>query len=102
VLKPQGKAIIHHAGRTHAFLWLGFLMSWGRIGWDIYKLISMKKLTDSDGWRSNISKQLFGELATDRGLVVEAQVQFWGECNEFGIPRFGDFLTTLRKNRLST
>lgn len=102
VLKPEGKAIIHHAGRTHAFLWLGFMMSWRRTGMHIYKFISMGKLTDTDGWRSNISKQLFSELAVDKRLEVEAQIQVWGKNNEFGVPRFGDFLTILRKKCLST
>ena len=98
VLKSDGKAIIHHAGRRHAFLWLGFLRHKGKIARHFYKLISMGKLRDDDGWRSNMSKKLFKELAVDKGLVVEAQMQWWGKNHVFGIPRFGDFITILRKN----
>lgn len=97
-LKPGGKAVIHHAGRRHALLWLGFLRHQGDLGRRFYALISMGKIRDSDGWRSNISRQLFKELATDKGLVVEAQIQRWGGRLGSGIPRFGDFITILKKN----
>lgn len=99
VLKGGGKAIIHHPGRKHAFLWLGFLRYVGKTGREIYKIISMGKLRDKDGWRSNISKKLFYKLAVDSGLIVEDQVQYWGANNEFGVPRCGDFITIVRKGQ---
>ena len=108
VLRPGGKAIIHHAGRKHAFLWLGFLRHWGTRGKKLYKRISMEKPKDkklrakensrySDGWRSNVSKRVVRKLAVHKGLVVEDQVRYWGRNNEFGVPRFGDWITILTK-----
>jgi ubiquinone/menaquinone biosynthesis C-methylase UbiE len=102
VLKPGGKAIIHHAGRRNAFLWLRFIRHAKRPGEVLYKLISMGKLIDGDGWRSDVSRELFHQLATESGLQVESQVQSWGQNREFGIPRFGDYMTTLRKNSVSS
>jgi ubiquinone/menaquinone biosynthesis C-methylase UbiE len=96
VLKPGGRAVLHHAGRAHAFLWLGFLMYW-KYGKRLYKLISMGELRDTDGWRSNVSRRLFHRLATGQGLTVEAQVRSWGPAGEFGVPRFGDHIAVLRK-----
>jgi ubiquinone/menaquinone biosynthesis C-methylase UbiE len=98
VLRPGGRAIIHHAGRRHAFLWLRFMRHYGKIGETFYKIISMGKLFEGDGWRSDVSKRLFHRLASQSGLEVEAQVQSWGRNREFGIPRFGDFMAILRKN----
>jgi ubiquinone/menaquinone biosynthesis C-methylase UbiE len=97
VLRPGGKAILHHAGRRHALLGLGFLQSWGKPGKRFHTFLSMGTLKDSDGWRSNLSKKRFKDLATERGLRVEAQRQRWGKNNEFGVPRFGDCITLLRK-----
>lgn len=105
VLKPGGRAIIHHAGRKHGFLWLRFLRHWGRSGKKMYKRISMeqpvdKKLRENgegDGWRSDISKRSVSTLAANAGLEVEDQCRFWGDNNEFGVPRFGDWISVLRK-----
>lgn len=97
VLKPGGKAIIHHPGRRHEWLWLGFLMQGGKTGRSLYKVVSMGKLGDDDGWRSNVSGQVFGKLAEDRGLAVQSQIRTWGKNHEFGIPRFSDAMTVLKK-----
>ena len=59
VLKPEGKAVIHHPGRTHTFLWLGFMMSWGKIGTHIYNSpyaepgtgVSVRKVENAE-WRA--------------------------------------------------
>jgi SAM-dependent methyltransferase len=101
VLKPEGTALLHHPGRTHAFLWLGFMME-HRFGRMLYKLISMGRLRIWegwfwDGWRSNLSRRLFRRLAEQEGLVVEAQVQSWGPRRKFHIRRFGDYIAVLRK-----
>ena len=97
VLKPGGKAIIHHAGRRHEWLWLGFLMRGGKTGRNVYKVFSQASLSDFDGWRSNVSQELFAKLAEDRGLAVQSQLRSWGANHEFGIPRFRDSMTILKK-----
>jgi len=95
VLKPGGKASIHHAGRKHVFLWFVFLRDLGRLGTIVYKALSMGKLADDDGWRSNVSRQTIRRLATNQELRVEGQIQSWGKNREFGLERYGDFVTTL-------
>jgi ubiquinone/menaquinone biosynthesis C-methylase UbiE len=95
VLKPGGQAAIHHAGRTHSFLWLGFLRDFGALGTNVYKALSMGKVGDDDGWRSNVSQRTIRQLATHHGLRVQDQLQTWGKNNEFGLERYGDFVTTL-------
>jgi ubiquinone/menaquinone biosynthesis C-methylase UbiE len=97
VLRPGGKAILHHAGRKNGMLWLGFLKDWGEIGRNIYKVLSMGKVGDDDGWRSDVSGPLVRQLAENSGLQVEDQVQKWGEGEKFGVHRYGDWMTTLRK-----
>jgi ubiquinone/menaquinone biosynthesis C-methylase UbiE len=95
VLKLGGKAAIHHAGRKHAFLWLGFLRDLGALGTNVYKALSMGKIADDDGWRSNVSQRTIRQLATNHGLRVQDQAQVWGKNKEFGLERYGDFVTTL-------
>ena len=96
VLKPGGQAVIHHAGRSHTFLWLGFIRHRGEIGKQIYKLISMKRLKDDDGWRSNVSKEVIRKLARQNGLNVLNQLQYW-DIRGIGVPRFNDCITELEK-----
>lgn len=105
VLKPGGRAIIHHAGRKHGFLWLSFLRHWGDRGKRWYKWISMEQPADKklreegegDGWRADVSKRIVANRAASAGLEVEDQLRFWGDDNEFGVPRFGDWITIMRK-----
>lgn len=97
VLRPGGKAILHHAGRNNAFLWLGFLKDWGGVGRSVYKIISMGKWDDDDGWRSDVSAALVCRLAQRAQLKVEDQVQSWGEQEGFGLQRYGDWITTLTR-----
>ena len=107
VLKPGSTAIIHHAGRRHGTLWLRFLRGWGKRGNKIYKKLSMPRPYDrklrarekgaSDGWRSDVSRRLARRKALDAGLEVEDQLRFWGKKKKFGVPRYGDWITVLRK-----
>jgi ubiquinone/menaquinone biosynthesis C-methylase UbiE len=101
VLRPDGRAILHHAGRRHGTLWLRFLRQWSTIGPRIYKRVSMKQAVEEDGegdgWRSDVSKRMIRASAANAGLRVENQVRFWGDRHEFGVPRFGDCITILRK-----
>ncbi|MCZ6837630.1 MAG: class I SAM-dependent methyltransferase [Planctomycetota bacterium] len=97
VLKPGRKAIIHHAGRRHAFLWLRFLRETGAFGSGIYKYLTVGRLKQHDGWRADVSRTLVRAIAKKQGLIVEDQVNTWGQQGEFGIPAFFDAITILTK-----
>jgi ubiquinone/menaquinone biosynthesis C-methylase UbiE len=96
VLRQNGQAIIHHAGRRHLFLWLRFLRKFGRIGSGVYKLLTMGQFGNKDGWRSDVSGHLFRKLAMRHGLVVKDQLTHWGKNQEYGVPRFHDAISLLR------
>lgn len=97
VLRADGIACIHHAGRNNAFLRLSFLRSMGKPGRKLYKLLTMSKLKDDDGWRSDISRQKIVGLAGKNGMVVEEQVQSWGDSGEYSFEKYGDYITRLKK-----
>jgi ubiquinone/menaquinone biosynthesis C-methylase UbiE len=97
VLKPGGKAIIHHPGRNPFFLWLGFTRYWGALGMYFYKIISMNQWSDNDGWRSNVSKKTMVNLAKKHRLTPVSQFQFWDNTNQIGVPRYNDGITILQK-----
>lgn len=97
VLKPGGTAILHHAGRKHAWLWLGFLRQWGPVGRQVYQLLSMGRLCSHDGWRSNVSNKLVAQMVQDSGMEIVSNQQTWGENEECGVRRFGDYMTVVRK-----
>ena len=97
VLRPGAKAVIHHAGRRDRLLALGFLTDWGGLGRNAYKVLSMGKWGDDDGWRSDVSSELIRKLADRARLRVESQVQTWGKNNQFGLLRYGDWISILRK-----
>jgi ubiquinone/menaquinone biosynthesis C-methylase UbiE len=100
VLRPGGKAIIHHAGRNHPTLGLhAFLKPLGFIGERVYQLLSMGRVNTHDGWRSNVSREMVRELAGDCGLIIEAQVDSWGKDKEYNTGLFKDCITTMRKQR---
>jgi len=95
VLAPGGYAVIHHANRRHATLWLGFLRRLGPQGIELYRRISLGSRKDDDGWRGNVSAHLFACLAAAAGLIVEKQLVWWQDG--FGVPRFNDRVTILFK-----
>lgn len=97
VLHSGGRAIVHHPGRKHYFLFLGFIRHLGRLGNWFYRLISMRQLKDIDGWRSNVSSQMFKNLAEKNGLEVIEQLQYWDKKNKIGVPRFNDCISILGK-----
>ena len=97
VLKPSGRAVIHHAGRNHKTLWLGFLRQAGAIPRDLYRRLSMGSSSDNDGWRSNVSPELIANLAEQAGLQLESQVRFWGKNDRYGVPRFNDVISSLTR-----
>jgi len=99
VLRPGGKAVIHHAGRRHALLKLGFLVRLGPAGRYLFRLLSIKRdtLGGRDGDRSLVSRELFSDLARAAGLEVLFQVDSWGDRGQFDCRRFNDVVTGLRK-----
>lgn len=103
VLRPGGRAVIHHAGRRHAMLPLGFLIRYGSLPRYLYKLLSMKRDTMGwpDGKRSVVSRQLFASLALKAGLEVECQVDSWGDKGQFDCKRFNDVVTVMKKSAAS-
>jgi len=97
VLKPDGKAIIHHANR--GLVRLAFLRNLGRGGRLLYRYVSQGLSGEiDDGWRSDVSAAIVSRLVESSGLIVEEQIQYWGE-NGCGVPRFNDRITTIRKPR---
>ena len=87
VLRPGGKACIHHSARRHRTLWAGFLMRFGGRGRRLYQLLSMPRdsVTRSDGWKSNVSKEQVAKMAKKSGLLVDCQVDRWGDQGQFRV-----------------
>lgn len=97
VLRPNGLAVIHHAGRRHRALPLAFLRKMRPGGGWIYRWLSMGFSFHHDGWRSDVSRELIGEAAGESGLTVVSQQRRWGPNQEFGVPEYGDWITILSK-----
>jgi SAM-dependent methyltransferase len=95
VLRPGGHAVVHHGNRRHATLSLAWLVRFGNPGRLVYRGISMGLDERHDGWRANVSARQVAEAAEAAGLVVERQINEWGEG--FGVPRFRDRITVARK-----
>ena len=97
VLRPGGRAVIHHAGRRHAARSLGFLRYGGRAGSWVFRLVSMGLDTAGgrDGDRGNVSARVVRELAARAGLTVELQTDRWGPRGEFDCRRFRDVISVL-------
>jgi ubiquinone/menaquinone biosynthesis C-methylase UbiE len=93
ILKPGARAIIHHPGRSSVFLFLGFLRHWNKWLRDFYRTASMRRFTDHDGWRSNISGFTIRHLARKNRLNVFDLFQFWDVERKIGVPRFNDGIT---------
>lgn len=95
VLVPGGHAVIHHANRT------GRLARW--IDW-LHKLPSGSVAEVRPGWRSGVNARAFRRWAVAAGLHVVRQESRWeatmsGVSKLFGVPRFGDCITVLRRDR---
>jgi len=95
VLRPAGRAVIHHAGRKHRWLWLGRIRHRAVFLRRLYARISMGAWYSDDGWRSNISPEVVREIAYDTGLVLVSQDRDWGESGRYGVKRYGDIVSTL-------
>jgi len=99
VLKEGGTAVIHHPGRRHHALPLKFLRNMGTNGRRLYKLVSMGRLRQDDGWRSDISRETVARLAQRNGLTVRGQFQRWGPGGQFTLDKYGDCITVMYRQR---
>jgi len=100
VLRPGGRAAVHHAGRRHVFLPLPFLRRLGDGGTSLYSRLSLGPTSSDGGWRSDVSRPLFKKLASRGGLHVDQQIDRWGPEGQFGVPRYRDAVTVLSKRSL--
>lgn len=74
VLAPGGVAVLHHAdGRNRGLL------------------------PSRAGWRAPMSRELFVALARERGLLVEEQLDSWGEHGRHHLGAFADAITVCRR-----
>ena len=97
VLRPAGRAVIHHAGRNHHWLWLGRIRHHAPFLRSLYARISMGAWFGDDGWRSNVSCELVRDIANDVGLVLLSQDSEWGKYARYGVKRYSDIVSTLQQ-----
>jgi SAM-dependent methyltransferase len=97
VLRPRGRAVFHHAGRDHRWLWLGRIRHQAMFLRNLYARISMGSWYGDDGWRSNVSPELVAKLGEDAGLLPVSQIREWGEDGRYGVKRYNDIVTTLER-----
>ena len=76
VLKPGGKATIHHSNVAD---------------------IETHRQAGAKGWRAPMTAELFAQLSTDAGLTVLDQIVYWDNERRIGVPRLGDRITLLEK-----
>jgi ubiquinone/menaquinone biosynthesis C-methylase UbiE len=96
IMKSGGCAVIHHAGRRNFAIKFRFMKKIGSRGKALYNLISIGN-GGWDGWRSDVSRQTIERIAKNAGLVVEYQVNSWGEENQYNVKLYRDFITKLTK-----
>ncbi len=77
VLKPGGKAVLHHAGIAD---------------------LETHRQQDHQGWRSAVNAEIVRGFASEAGLSIERQFALWDEANKIGVPRFGDTISVLGRN----
>jgi SAM-dependent methyltransferase len=71
VMRPGGAGVIHHPGAGATY---------------------------QDGWRSNTTAELFGELLARNGLTATEQFDSWGPDGRFDVRRYGDVITVFKKD----
>jgi len=76
VLKPGGRAVLHHAGIAD---------------------VGAHRQKDHEGWRSAVNEHVVRDFASEAGLNVETQLTYWDEAGKIGVPRFGDKISVLRR-----
>lgn len=98
VLRPGGRAVIHHPGRRHlARLARPILRKFDPAGRRLYARLSMGRPDGYDGERSDVSREWVAQAARRHGLEVVSQMDAWGPRGEFTVRAYRDCITTLRK-----
>jgi len=97
VLRPGGRAIIHHAGiRPLALPLAPATRRLGVAGRVVQRLAGQGRLRDS-GNRSMVSRALVAGWARAAGFTVERQTQSWGDQGQYDVRKYGDWITILQK-----
>jgi SAM-dependent methyltransferase len=73
VLRPDGRAVIHHARDGH------------------------EEVAAEAGWRSGMTAVLFAEMVRAQGLKLQAQFDSWGPGGRFSVRRHRDTITVFTK-----
>ncbi len=97
VIRPGGRAIIHHAGiRPWALPLAPTTRRLGVAGRVVQRLAGQGRLRDS-GNRSMVSREQVAGWAGKVGFTVERQTQSWGDQGQYDVRKYGDWITILQK-----
>ena len=74
-------------------------MNWGERGRRLYQFLSLPwdSRKQRDGWKSNVSNQLFDQWASTAGLAVVSRTDRWGDQGQHRV--IGSNITTLSLKR---
>jgi len=95
VLKPKGKAIVHHPGEK-GLRFIILLRKLGKIGGIIYNILCLKK-TNIRGEVSGISKKMIKKMALKNNLIIEYQTDSWGKNKEYNCKLCKDCISELTR-----
>lgn len=97
VIRPGGRAVIHHAGLRPWSLPLARLTRrLGQPGRVVQRWAGQGRWRDS-GHRSAVSAPAVARWAVGAGLEVERQTQTWGPQGQFDVRKYGDWITIARQ-----
>lgn len=99
ILKPGGKAVIHHPGKNPLFLNSGFLTRYGKAGNYLYQRLTTGTVSRElgDGWRANISGRQVRKIAGKHGLRIEKQTRCFEKNQKISV--YNDCVSVLSKER---
>ncbi len=97
VLRPGGRAVIHHAGlRRWSLPLVPVTRRLGLVGRVVQRLAGQGRWRDS-GNRSPVAREDVASWARVVGLTVERQTQCWGDRGQYDVRKYGDWITILNK-----
>ena len=95
VLRPGGRAVIHHAAKSHwAVALLPITSRAGRPGRLFQHVAGQRRLFDN-GCRADTSAKAVARWAHEAGLTVIEQTDSWGDRNDYNVRLFRDKITVL-------